>query len=281
MIIDSHVHYGKNSTWGDFSPEFLLKIMGDDIDVAICSNLEGIEGLDFKNEYECNMDMLDVTKRFSKLKALAVCQPNLTENETVIRSLLEKYPEFLGLKLHPECMKLPADSKKYDKYLRLAQEFKKPCLYHSGHIKSRFSSPELIYKKAKEFPDVPIILGHLSTGPRSSHERAIEILVESIENDTATLYADVSWVDSSFVQIGETLEDTLYLIERLKNTKKGDYTHRLMWASDAPVGDINQNRELYLKNLNIFKKRVLEYFGDEKLLENLLSGNAKKLYSID
>lgn len=281
MIIDSHVHYGANSPWGDFSPEFLLDIMGEEVDFAICSNLEGIDGLCFKNEYDCNMDMLEVTRKYPKLKALAVCQPNLAENADMIRSLLEKYPEFIGLKLHPECMKLPADSEKYDKYLRLAQEFKKPCLYHSGHIKSRFSSPELIYKKAKEFPDVPIILGHLSTGPRSSHERAIEIMIESIEQNTATLYADVSWIDSSFTCLSETLDDTLYFIERLKNTSKGDFTRRIMWASDAPVGEMLQKSELYLKNLDIFKKRVLEYFHDEVLLENLLSGNAKRLYSID
>ncbi len=109
-------------------------------------------------------------------------------------------------------------------------------MYHSGHIKSRFSSPELIYKKAQEFPDVPIILGHLSTGPRESHIRAIDIIIESIEKETATLYADVSWIDSSFTQLSETLDDTLYFIERLKNTSKGDYTNRIMWASDAPVG---------------------------------------------
>lgn len=278
MIIDSHVHYGKNSPWGDFSPEYLLDIMGDDIDIAICSNLEGLYS---KGEYDCNMDMLEVTRKYPKLKALAVCEPHLSENELVIRSFLENYPEFIGLKLHPECMRLPADSAKYDKYLQLAHEFKKPCLYHSGHIKSRFSSPELIYKKAQEFPDVPIILGHLSTGPRGSHLRAIEIMVESIEKETATLYADVSWIDSSFTELSETLDDTLYLIEALKNTKKGDYTHRLMWASDAPVGEMNQQRELYLKNLNIFKKRVMEYFNDETLLDNLLSNNAKQLYSID
>lgn len=278
MIIDSHVHYGANSPWGDFSPEYLLDIMGEEIDLAICSNLEGLYS---KNEYDCNMDMLEVTRKYHKLKALAVCEPNLAEDESVIRSLLEKYPEFIGLKLHPECMRLPADSEKYDKYLRLAQEFKKPCLYHSGHIKSRFSSPELIYKKAQEFPDVPIILGHLSTGPRSSHERAVEILIESIEQGNATLYADVSWIDSSFTEMSETLEDTLYVIEKLKNTSKGDYTHRLMWASDAPVGELNQDRDLYLKNLNIFKKRVLEHFNDENLLDNLLANNAKKLYSID
>lgn len=69
----------------------------------------------------------------------------------------------------------------------------------------------MIYKKAREFPDVPIILGHLSTGPRSSHEAAIDIMVESIEQDTATLYVDISWVE---------IEDIILLIERLKNTKK-------------------------------------------------------------
>ncbi len=276
MIIDSHVHYGKNSPWGDFSPEYLLDIMGEDVNIAICSNLEGFYS---KNEYDCNMDMLEVTRKYPKLKALAVCEPHLAEDESVIRFFLENYPEFIGLKLHPECMKLAADSEKYNKYLRLAQEFKKPCLYHSGHIKSRFSSPELIYKKAQEFPDVPIILGHLSTGPRESHIRAIDIIIESIEKETATLYADVSWIDSSFTQLSETLDDTLYFIERLKNTSKGDYTNRIMWASDAPVGDMNQKRELYLQNLNIFKKRVMEYFNDETLLSNLLANNAKQLYS--
>ncbi len=277
MIIDSHVHYGANSPWGDFSPEFLLNILGEEIDYAICSNLEGLYS---KNEYDCNIDMLKTAQKYPKLKPLLVCQPNLAENADVINSFLEKYSEFIGLKLHPECMKLPADSEKYDKYLELARKYKKPCLYHSGHIKSRFSSPELIYKKAKEFPDVPIVLGHLSTGPKTSHDRAIEILIESIENNTATLYADVSWIDSSFVEVNETIEDTLYLIERLKNTSKGDYTHRIMWASDAPVGDINQNRTLYLKNLEVFQQKVLEYFKDENLLENLLWRNAARLYKL-
>lgn len=277
MIIDSHVHYGANSPWGDFSPVFLLNILGEEIDYAICSNLEGLYS---KNEYDCNLDMLKTAQKYPKLKPLLVCQPNLAENADVINSFLEKYSEFIGLKLHPECMKLPADSEKYDKYLELARKYKKPCLYHSGHIKSRFSSPELICKKAKEFPDVPIILGHLSTGPKTSHDRAIEILIESIENNTATLYADVSWIDSSFIEINETIEDTLYLIERLKNTSKGDYTHRIMWASDAPVGDINQNRTLYLKNLEVFQQKVLEYFKDENLLENLLWRNAARLYKL-
>lgn len=279
MIIDSHVHYG-NSVWGNFSPEFLLDIIGDNIDFAICSNLEGIEGSNFKDELECNLAMLEMSKKHPKLKALAVCQPNLTENENVIRSLLEKYPEFIGLKFHPECMKLPADSEKYNSYLKLAQEFKKPCLYHAGHIKSRFSSPKLIYKKAKEFPDIPIILGHLSTGPKQSHIEAIEVLLDSIENECATLYVDTSWIDFAYEELHESMEDTLMLIEALKNTSKGDFTHRILWASDCPIGKFNHTKESYNRNIKIFKKRVLERFNDEVLLENLLFNNAKRLYAL-
>lgn len=277
MIVDSHVHYG-SSIWGNFTPEYLLDILADNIDYAICSNLEGIDSPLFKNEVDANMEMLFVSKKYPKLKPLAVCQPNMNNNENNIRFLLEKYPEFIGLKFHPECMKLNADSDKYNCYLELAREFKKPCLYHSGHIKSRFSSPKLIYKKAQEFPDVPIILGHLSTGPKQSHVEAIEILLESIEKATATLYVDISWIDFAYEQLNDTYEDTLMLINALKNTSRGDYTHRILWASDCPVGKFNQTRESYLQNIEIFKSRILEKFQDKNLLENLLSNNAKKLY---
>lgn len=277
MIIDSHTHYGAGSPWGDFSPEYLIDII-DDVDYAICSNLEGIDGINFKDELQCNLCMLKTSKKFPKLKPLAVCEVNKTEDDKIMRNLLETYPEFVGLKFHPECMRLPADSEKYDKYLRLAQEFKKPCLYHSGHIKSRFSSPNLIYKKAQEFPNVPIILGHLSTGPKDSHIQAIEILLDSIENEKANLYVDVSWIDFAYERLNDTMEDTLMLIEALKYTKKGDFTHKIMWASDAPVGEFNHSKESYSKNLAIFKQRVLEKFEDEELLENLLWKNAATLY---
>ena len=276
MIIDSHIHFGK-SLWGDFSLDFLKEIIDENIDYAICSNLEGIDSPCFKDEKECNLDMLKVIKIYPKLKPLLVCQPHLTQNTDTIRYFLEEYPEFIGLKLHPECMKLPADSEKYNNYLELAREFKKPCLYHSGHIKSRFSSPKLIYKKAQEFPDVPIILGHLSTGPKQSHVEAIEILLDSIENNKANLYVDISWIDFAYEKLNESYEDTLMLIDALKNTKKGDFTHRILWASDCPVGKFNQTKDNYSRNLNIFKDKILENF-DDKLLEDLLSNNARQLF---
>ena len=270
MIIDSHTHIG-NSFWGNFSPEFLLEIIDNSVDLAICSNLEGIDKYTGKDEIECNLEMLSIAKYYPKIKALAVCEVDRTQNADKIRKLLDEHSEFIGLKFHPEFTKLAADSGKYDDYLKVAQEYKKPCLYHSGHIKSRFSSPQLIYKKAQQFPEVPIILGHLSTGPRSSHEEAINIILDSIENDKATLYVDISWVD---------IDDAILLIEKLKNTKKGDYTSRIMWASDAPVGDFNQKKESYELNLQTFIRKINEHFNDKELLDNLLFKNVKKLYNL-
>ena len=279
MIIDSHVHFG-NSSWGNFSPENLLDIISDNIDYAICSNLDGIDSPDFKNEFDCNEKMLEIAEKYPMLKPLFVCQPNISEDTKTAKYFIEKHPEFIGFKIHPECMKLPADSEKYNKYLELAQEFKKPCLYHSGHIKSRFSSPKLIYKKAQEFPDVPIILGHLSTGPKESHIEAINILLDSIENDKATLYVDTSWIDFAYEKLNETYEDTIMLIDKLRKTSKGDFTHRILWASDCPIGKFNSNKILYSNNLNIFKKKIMEHFNDENLLNNLLYQNSKNIYKI-
>ena len=276
MIIDSHTHYGLNSAWGSFSPEFVLDIIGDSVDYAICSNLEGIDSINPKSEIDANIDMIKTAKKYKKYLPLAACQVDKTLDNHGMRYLLTEYPQFIGLKFHPESEKLPANSPKYNKYLELAKEFKKPCLFHSGHINSKFSSPALIYKKAQEFPDVPIILGHLSTGQKESHIEAIKIMLDSIENERATLYCDTSWIDFGT----GNLEDVIMLIEALRNTSKGDYTHRILWASDVPIGEFNQTKELYRKNLDNFKVKISSYFQDENLVKNLMYFNIRELYEL-
>ena len=276
MIIDSHAHYGFNSAWGNFSPDFIMDIIGDSVDYIICSNLEGIDALKIKNELECNRDMIAIAKKYKKILPLAVCQVDRSLDNHVMRYLLTEYSQFIGLKFHPESEKLPANSPKYDKYLELARELKKPCLFHSGHINSKFSSPALIYEKAQQFPDVPIILGHLSTGEKESHEEAIKIMLDSIERENSTLYCDTSWIDFGT----GNLEDVFLLIYNLQNTSKGDYTNRILWASDVPIGDFNRTNELYRKNLDNFKVKLSSYFNDDKLLNNLLYFNARDLYEL-
>ena len=269
MIIDAHTHIGK-AFWGQFTPEVLISML-DKIDYAICSNLEGIDSWVGKDELECNLEMLEVSKKYPKLKPLIVCEPDRTQNADAVRKLLEEHPEFVGSKFHPEFTKLPADSDKYDDYIKAAEEFDKPCLFHAGHIYSMYSSPRLIYEKAKQYPKVKIILGHLSTGISYSRKAAIDIMVESIENETAQLYTDISWVEFG---------DLIMLVDALKYTKKGDYTNRIMWASDAPVGAFSQQEGYYDKNLSEFINKFSEYYNDNKMLNNLMYNNAKTLFCI-
>ena len=120
--------------------------------------------------------------------------------------------------------------------------------------------------------------GHLSTGPKQSHIEAIEILIESIEKENALLYVDTSWIDFGFEKLNETYEDTIMLIDALKNTSKGDFTHRILWATDCPVGAFNQAKESYQKNLQIFIEKINKHFKDTDLLENLLYKNCCALY---
>ena len=68
----------------------MLEILGNNVDYAICSNLEGIDSPEFKNELDCNLQMLKVAKQYPKLKPLAVCQPNISEDEKTIRKLLKE-----------------------------------------------------------------------------------------------------------------------------------------------------------------------------------------------
>ena len=119
-------------------------------------------------------------------------------------------------------------------------------------------------------------MGHLSTGPKESHADAIKIMLDSIENESATLYCDVSWMDFGT----GNMEDVIELIEALKSTSKGDYTSRILWASDAPIGEFNQTNELYRKNLDNFKVKIGSYFQDDNLLNSLLYFNTRDLYGL-
>ena len=94
------------------------------------------------------------------------------------------------------------------------------------------------------------------------------------------MYVDTSWIDFIGEKLNESYEDTLMLIEALKNTSKGDYTHRILWATDCPVGKFNQTKEDYYKNLSLFQKKIIENFKDKNLLENILYNNAKNLYAL-
>ena len=110
-----------------------------------------------------NLKLLKKCLNNDKLIPFVVCQPGHGAAEN-IELLLTRYPDLIkGLKFHPACLDLPANDVKYIPYMKLAEKYNKPCLFHSevitdknnNFIRTGVSDPEYIYETARQFPNVP------------------------------------------------------------------------------------------------------------------------------
>lgn len=303
-IIDAHTHVGTYTdglfgTCDKFEARHFREILShpisggeDTVEKIIVSNLDCINNkipnleqkakqkgmqLRYLNELEGNREMLKIADEFPILKPLAVCQPNETINANNIRALL-KEGNFYGLKFHPLHMKLAADDIKYDDYMRVADENKFPCLFHTDGVSCKFSSPEQVYELAKRHPKVPVILAHMGAG-EESHSRAVKVLMDSIEKGDALIYADISWVDDGRPE-KKVILDTL---EKLQHTSKGDMTERLLFGTDAPLGKFGadgiKDPHYYRRNIEQIKTAIKGRFKNaEELINKLFYENAQELF---
>lgn len=301
-IIDSHAHMGKwgvsNYTTSAFDVFVNTSLAnGDTVEKFIVSNAGclGKEGI--LDELTGNRQLLSWVSENSKFAPLAVCQPNLTGGDVASMELLlkENPNKFAGFKFHPKCMELPANDASYDNYLNLAEKYNMPCLFHTDktfdvHYPSgvaehcNYSRPEQIYELAKRHKTVPVIFAHMGGNEGANTKAAVDIIVESIENDTANLYADISWVNPDTSDKTDIVE----AIRRLKNTSKGDKTDRLLFGTDAPIGrfgGIGENdlspHQAYSKVVADIKESVWKAFSAkdaEEIIDKIFYKNAKNLF---
>ena len=240
-IIDAHVHCGQWN-YDKFSCENVIDFFSkkfnngkDYVDRVIISNLDciknGKNNKPLKDEINGNLLLLKAAIKNKKFIPFVVCQPGHGSAEN-IEILLNKYPDIIkGFKFHPACLGLAANDVRYIPYMKLAEKYNKPCLFHSevlsdeaGNIlRNGVSDPDFIYETAKQFPNVPVILGHMGLGGDKAHKVGINTLLKSIENDDAKLYADLVWVDWD----NPTKPNIIYVIDKLLHTPKGDMTSRL------------------------------------------------------
>ena len=305
-IIDSHGHIGK---WGStmFEPESLdiftnsTLLNGDEVEKIIASNSSCIDNENILDELAGNKQMLEYSYRNPKIAPLAVCQPKLTKGDTtkIEQLLTENQNKFVGFKFHPKCMELPADDASYDNYMKLAKKYKLPCLFHSdktydvvygdGSIGQRceYSRPEQIYSLAKRHSDVPVILAHMGGNEGDNAQKAIDVIIESIEKGDANLYADISWVNADTVD----KPDIVKAIKRLQNTSKGDKTDRLLFGTDAPLGEFGHGgingvspKEAYSNLVVNIKKSIKDAFNEQEadeIIDKIFYKNAKNLFFKD
>lgn len=302
-IIDSHVHIGKFGK--DFFTQKNLDIFinsplynGDTIEKMIVSNASCIDTEGILNEIDGHKQLVKIVGNNPKIAAIAVCQPNLTNGNTkFIEQIFKENPgRYVGLKFHPKSMQLAANDKRYDNYMRFADKHKLPCLFHSdrtydmhyegGYIgeKCNYSRPEQIYELARRHKNVPVILGHMGGNEGINTKAAVDAIVESIENNSANLYADISWVNADTAEKPDIIE----AIKRLKSTSKGDKTDRLLFGTDAPIDRFGGQGEFGIKPLEAYQKVIIDVKNSirkafpqkeaNKLIEKIFYKNAQDLF---
>ena len=293
-IIDAHVHTG---VWlgTRYNLEKLEAIMqkpllnGDTVEKMVVSNMFCNIRDENTDEFTGNTELLDIVGSRPQFLPLAVCQPR-KGSVSKIRELFNENPgRFAGLKFHPDHQALVASDEKYEPYLAFAQENGLPCLFHCGiawegyalvEESRRHSSAEAIYQIARKFPRVPVVLAHLGAGGPVVHEKTVSVLLESLEKKDAKLYTDISWVD------WETKEKAT-IVELVKKLKERNALDRLLFGTDAPIGEFETLKEnggwrLYSAVVadikNAIKNDTNPAFDVADIIHKVFYQNAQKLF---
>ena len=127
----------------------------------------------------------------------------------------------------------------------------------------------------KDGINTPVIMGHMGMGSKSDNYAGLQILIDSIKNKDANLYADTAWVDE------DVLVDSLKRL--MKETKDG--LSRIVFGTDAPLGKRGENyRPSYIGRIQRIQAKIrndieLAPYAEE-IIEKLFSKNAAKLFNI-
>ena len=308
-IIDTHAHVGhlNNKVYRKEDLDIFVKEPlpnNDYVEKMIVSDLDVLHSLN--KEYDGNKSLINALNS-DKYLLLASCSPK-DGNVNNIKKLFKENPgKFVGLKFHPSIQNLAVNRAEYNPYLDFGAKNNIPCLFHTEVLtdntgklikETSISDPKSIYNLAKKYKKLPIVLAHLGAGWKEAHDKAIDVLVQSIKNQDANLYADISWVDIDAKPHGNEKynpkEHVVKAIKVLKGIgnplwKYGDQSYRLMFGTDAPIDRFqlitNKNAVLdYTKFIEEIKHAIrsdIDLKSDaEKIIDDIFYNNAKKLYAV-
>lgn len=243
MIIDTHVHIGKDKGGARQSMEELRRNMGRyGINKAVI--------FPFDENGELVRRSLGLLRyRGSDIIPFLRFDPKHVTAEEV-EELLAEYP-FKGVKLHTRAQNFDPLDRRYYKIYRKIEESGKPLLIHSSKI-SRFgkrasinTDPDRAVKLARHFPDLDIIIAHLA----SVSWKAIDVIGRE-----DNLFLDTSINGTTFV--------IRMLTDRIGPEK-------MVFGSDSPYSD--QEIEL----LKIKKSGI-----SREDMEKIFSRNLMKLLKV-
>lgn len=270
------------------------KIQTDKVDNVLLSNLACLDisnGKPPADELKGNQELIDNCAKYSKLKPLVVCQPEWGSAKN-IETILKTNPQNVyGFKLHPRATGAGLHPN-YESYLKLAEKYNMPCVFHSGAVGSG-SDPNLIYKLAKMAPKIPVILYHMSLAPAGkvadlsqeekynrdlfAHEDkyiwdvrekwnndGIDVVSRALKAKDANLYLEVSWVKPETVvhAINQVGED------------------RVIFGTDAPLGEF-ANKSNYANHVSKIKSAIQNAFEPnraEEIIDKVFYRNAQEIF---
>jgi predicted TIM-barrel fold metal-dependent hydrolase len=191
-ICDAHVHLGESGPW---QPHMNSTIYVDKL-VRLLNKYEVERAVVFPNpnvgdKYPQMNDYIakSVKKHPKRLVGFGRIDPR---REYAVQELnrIKNHLKLTGLKLHPmvECFR--PDHPFFNKFFQKTNELNLPILFHTG---DGFSSPGLILKIAKEYPKLPIILGHLKEAALGVMKQCENVYVETsgTSPDLVELSADI------------------------------------------------------------------------------------------
>jgi predicted TIM-barrel fold metal-dependent hydrolase len=192
MIIDAHCHLG---AWPQFhvpdaSLATILRTM-DQLGIAraIAAPLASLIGL---AELGFREGLAAYRESRGRILLYAVFDPRWSDSLDFVRRSLQE-PAVVGIKIHPAMHEYPADDDCWRGVWELAAERRLPILSHSWCVSDynpvqKYAQPHLFARYMREFPQVPLILGH--AGGRYEGHLAAAALARAHENVYLDLAGD-------------------------------------------------------------------------------------------
>lgn len=225
MIIDTHMHIGKQAGF-DLTEEMVLESMKKyHIDYAIVSSLSGVEytsrgkripKLLQKSQKNVFKETLSFARKYPNwIGVMPWIKPSTETVDDDFKKLMEENQDVVcGIKLHAFYSRLGMNADRVKPYIEIARRYNIPMVCHTGGCEE--ADPIQVYYAAIANPDVRFVMVHMGLG--TDNCKAIELM-----QDAPNLYADTTWVP---------MKSTIEVVKRYGSK-------RVVFGSDSPIDGVD------------------------------------------
>ncbi len=215
LTIDIHAHIGSFAGYDLSEATLLAEVAAQNLDLALVSNIDGAavpgKTRDLPEEEANGATVRFVRSYPDRFRGLLWGRPDRGDASALEPFTLLRIPEspsrpepptppegggsrwtsrlFVGLKLHPEMNRVPADDPALDPYLAFAARHHLPVVVHCDGRVDEASAPRFL-ALGRRHPGVPIVLYH--TGFGGPHAPAMAVVEEALSDRSADLWLETS-----------------------------------------------------------------------------------------